>query len=216
MPRKKTAASTSTKAAAGKGGGTMSAAKYLSTLLAGGMIGQYAPQVLPGAEPAAPAAGKAARIEVRFSPKGGCADLAVRTIATARKQILVHAYGFNSPTIAQALIAAHQRGVKVEMLIDKPQNISRTRQPLGRSQVGVARTAGIPLWVERKVAIGHNKVMIIDNKAVITGSYNWTTNAEEKNAENLVVLHDKATVKRYLDNWKVRKAVAKPINEFMD
>ena len=55
-----------------------------------------------------------------------------------------------------------------------------------------------------KNGIAHNKVMIIDNTVVITGSFNFTENADKRNAENVIVLHDSSIAKQYYDNWKNR------------
>ena len=46
----------------------------------------------------------------------------------------------------------------------------------------------------------HHKV--IDGETVITGSFNFTKAAEENNAENLLVIHDKKMAERYTENWK--------------
>ena len=51
-------------------------------------------------------------------------------------------------------------------------------------------------------AIAHNKVMIIDGETLITGSFNFTRAAEESNAENLLVIHDKPLAVKYLRNWQ--------------
>ena len=51
--------------------------------------------------------------------------------------------------------------------------------------------AGIPVYIDHKHAIAHNKIMLIDGRAVLTGSFNFTKAAEEKNAENLLILQDK-------------------------
>ncbi len=50
--------------------------------------------------------------------------------------------------------------------------------------------------------IAHNEIMIIDGETVITGSFNFTKAAEEKNAENLLVIRDKKLAKRYFKNWE--------------
>ena len=50
-------------------------------------------------------------------------------------------------------------------------------------------------------AIAHNKVMIIDGETVITGSFNFTKAAEDKNAENLLVIRDKPLAEKYTKNW---------------
>jgi phosphatidylserine/phosphatidylglycerophosphate/cardiolipin synthase-like enzyme len=62
--------------------------------------------------------------------------------------------------------------------------------------------AGIPTYIDAKHAIAHNKVMIIDQMTVITGSFNFTKAAEVNNAENLLVIRSKELAKIYLDNWR--------------
>jgi hypothetical protein len=52
---------------------------------------------------------------------------------------------------------------------------------------------GVPVWIDSKHAIAHNKVMIIDGANVITGSFNFTKAAEKSNAENLVIIAGRPT-----------------------
>jgi len=61
---------------------------------------------------------------------------------------------------------------------------------------------GIPVKIDAQHAIAHNKVMIIDGETVITGSFNFTKRAEENNAENLLVIHDRKLAERYTKNWQ--------------
>jgi phosphatidylserine/phosphatidylglycerophosphate/cardiolipin synthase-like enzyme len=49
----------------------------------------------------------------------------------------------------------------------------------------------------------HSKIMIIDGEIVITGSFNFTRSAGDKNAQNLLVLGDKILAAKYVENWKV-------------
>ena len=58
---------------------------------------------------------------VRFSPNGGCTQLVVDTLAQAKQTVFVQAYSFTSAPIAQALVDAGRRGVKVEAILDKSQ-----------------------------------------------------------------------------------------------
>jgi phosphatidylserine/phosphatidylglycerophosphate/cardiolipin synthase-like enzyme len=60
----------------------------------------------------------------------------------------------------------------------------------------------VPTFIDAKHAIAHNKIMIIDKATVITGSFNFTKAAEEKNAENLLIITSKELAKIYLDNWQ--------------
>ena len=59
------------------------------------------------------------KIEVYFSPKGGCTDAVVDALSNVKSNVLVQAYSFTSPAIAKSLTEAHRRGVKVEVVLDK-------------------------------------------------------------------------------------------------
>ena len=63
--------------------------------------------------------------------------------------------------------------------------------------------AGIPTYIDAKHAIAHNKIMIIDGTTLITGSFNFTKAAEERNAKNLLVVRGNAElVKKYIANFQ--------------
>lgn len=136
---------------------------------------------------------------VCFTPFGDCTDLITKTISKAKKSILVQAYYFTSDPIADALIDAHERGVDVEVLLDKSQPRAKY------SVISYLYDNGVPTFVDDKHAIAHNKIMIIDGETVITGSFNFTNAAEEKNAENLVIIDSKDLARIYADNFRVHK-----------
>jgi phosphatidylserine/phosphatidylglycerophosphate/cardiolipin synthase-like enzyme len=139
-------------------------------------------------------------VDVYFSPNGGATTAIVKELDAAKKEILVQAYSFTSKPIAKALLDAKKRGLKVEVVLDKSQ-----RREKYTSADFVAH-AGIPIWIDDQHAIAHNKIMIIDRKTLITGSFNFTKAAEEKNAENLLVLKgNPALVERYLRNFEEHK-----------
>jgi phosphatidylserine/phosphatidylglycerophosphate/cardiolipin synthase-like enzyme len=73
---------------------------------------------------------------------------------------------------------------------------------------------GIPTWIDYRPAIAHNKVIIVDGQEVITGSFNFTKAAQEKNAENLVIISDNTIAKKYLVNWESRKYYSIPAGEY--
>ena len=130
-------------------------------------------------------------IEVYFSPKGGCTEAVVKEIDAAKTTILVQAYSFTSAPIAKALVDAHKRGVDVRVILDKSQRSEKY------SSADFVQHAGIPIWIDAKHAIAHNKIMIIDGETVITGSFNFTKNAEENNAENLLVIRSPELATKY-------------------
>ena len=135
-------------------------------------------------------------LSVYFSPKGGATEAIVQQLDKAKTSILVQAYSFTSAPIAKALVAAHEKGVKVQIILDKSHLTERyTNAPF-------LAKSGIPVKIDSAHAIAHNKIMIIDGETVITGSFNFTKAAEEKNAENLLVIRDKATAEKYIRNWQ--------------
>ena len=121
-------------------------------------------------------------IAAHFSPKGGCAAAIVAELNRSRSEILVMAYSFSCPDIANALIAASGRGVRVAVLLD------RSNEAESYSELGDLRNHKIDVLIDAHHAIAHNKVIIIDRRIVLTGSFNFTDQAEHENAENLLIL----------------------------
>ena len=171
--------------------------------LVGGLLG-YEAASYRYAEQAALASANAV-IQVRFSPGGHCTQFIKETIAKAQQTILVQAYAFTSLPIADALIQAHQRGVVVRVLVDRSQLISKY------AQVRHVAEQGIFVAVDKTPGIAHNKVMIIDDHYVLTGSFNWTKAAETINAENLLLINDTKTNEIYKKAWRQRAEQAQVV-----
>jgi len=149
------------------------------------------PSTVPDQSPKAPA-------QVYFSPNGGCTEAIIKEIDAAKSEVLVQAYYFTSAPIGKALIDAHKRGIRVEVILDRSQV-----KPDGQyCPAKFFFDAGIPVYIDSAHQIAHNKIMIIDRATVITGSFNFTRTAEEKNAENLLVIPSKELAAKYLENWQ--------------
>jgi phosphatidylserine/phosphatidylglycerophosphate/cardiolipin synthase-like enzyme len=140
--------------------------------------------------------GKPPAIEVYFSPKGGCTEAVVRELRNAKQTVLVQAYSFTSAPIAKALVDAHKRGVKVQVILDKSQRTDKY------SSATFLHNAGIPTSIDAAHAIAHDKVMVIDGAVVITGSFNFTKAASERNGENLLIIRDRQLAVKYAANWE--------------
>ena len=144
-------------------------------------------------------------VEVLFTPGDNIEARIVEVIQAARQEILVHAFSFTNRKLADALIAAHQRGIRVEVTSDREQ----TERTAGEKLSDVARS-GVPVWFEQgkhPSHLAHNKVMVIDantpKPTVLTGSYNWTVAAQRYNSENLLVLAgNRALAQQYRANWQ--------------
>jgi phosphatidylserine/phosphatidylglycerophosphate/cardiolipin synthase-like enzyme len=145
--------------------------------------------------PASRAAPEEPAWQVYFSPNHGATKAVVDALDGAKSTVLVQAYSFTSAPIAKALVQAHDRGVDVQVILDRKETGSKY------SSADFVAHSGISTLIDGKHAIAHNKVMIIDGAAVITGSFNFTTAAERQNAENLLVIHDRTLAARYTENW---------------
>lgn len=137
--------------------------------------------------------------DVYFSPHGGATFAIRQALDNAKSSVLVQAYSFTSAPIAEALVKAHRRGVKVRVLLDKSQRTEKY------SSADFLANAGITTKIDAAHAIAHNKVMVIDREIVITGSFNFSKAAEESNAENLLVIRDKELASRYIENWQLHE-----------
>lgn len=142
--------------------------------------------------------------DVYFSPRGGATFAIRQALDNAKSSVLVQAYSFTSAPIAETLVKAHRRGVKVQVLLDKSQRTEKY------SSADFLANAGITTKIDAAHAIAHNKVMIIDMEMVITGSFNFSKAAEESNAENLLVIRDKELASRYIENWQLHDEHSEP------
>ncbi|CAG7589052.1 MAG: phospholipase D family protein [Candidatus Midichloria sp.] len=145
------------------------------------------------------------KFNVCFTPPSGCASLVANEIVKAKSSIYLQAYGLTSKPIIHQLVKAHDRGVMVNILLDGG-NLSHNNEVASKLQ-----KAGIKVGIDKiSSGIAHNKVIIIDNYKVVTGSFNFTTAADTKNAENVLLIEDKDIAQIYLSNWQSRKKLSVP------
>lgn len=122
-----------------------------------------------------------ATIQTFFSPKGGTKAAILDTLSKAKKQIRMMAFSVTDEDIQKLLITKHQQGVKVEGIFDGCMI----------SQYSIYQdllTKNIPVMIDGNQALLHSKVFIVDGQVVITGSYNFSKNAEERNNENTLII----------------------------
>ena len=127
---------------------------------------------------------------VCFSRAERCDDLLTGLIRGAKDRIYVAIYSFTSDRLAEALIEA-RRGVDVRVVMGRREaNVTGSEYPrlLG---------AGVEVRLDANPGLMHHKFMVIDGEIVVTGSYNWSAAAEERNDENLVVIRDKGVAGAY-------------------
>lgn len=120
--------------------------------------------------------------EVAFSPNRGALQLIQQEINVATSEILVAAYSFTSQPIVDALVAAHERGVAVSIVVNKG-----SINGVGAKARDI-EAKGVPIRANDKYRIMHNKFMVIDDHTVETGSFNYSASAVNRNAENVLVV----------------------------
>lgn len=134
--------------------------------------------------------------EVAFSPNQGATKLITSTIKEAKKYIYVAAFSLTSQEIADALVGAKKRGIEVRVIVDKRQNKDmHSKSTFLKKNHALVRISNRNLM--------HNKYMIIDGETLQLGSFNYSINAESKNAENVLVIHNSPDlVSLYLNEWQ--------------
>ncbi|HEY9193249.1 MAG TPA: phospholipase D-like domain-containing protein [Methyloversatilis sp.] len=145
-------------------------------------------------------------VEVAFAPWDDAERLVMDQIDGAKQAIYVQAYALTSRNIARTLIAARERGLKVEIIADRDKVLKDEHSALPR-----VAGSGAALWLDGHYTAAHSKVMIVDpdgkDPVVVTGSYDFSTNGKPDNAENVLVLSgNRALAKSYMDNWQRHRA----------
>jgi len=142
---------------------------------------------------------------VHFSLRGGCTDAVIAELLAARREVLVLAYSFTSRPIAEALVATSGRGVKVTIVLD------HSNEKEAHTELPFLLGHGLRVLIDPHHAIAHNKVMLIDGHVVVTGSFNFTNQAEHENAENLLILRgQRELVRRYRADFEAHEAHSRP------
>ncbi len=135
-------------------------------------------------------------VRVCFTPGEPCGRAIVVEMDGAKREILIQAYGFTSKDLAAAAMRAVKRGVRVRAILDKSNRSDRY------SAATFLAHAGAEVSIDARHAIAHNKIMVIDGETVVTGSYNFTRAAEERNAENVLIVRSKRLAEAYAENWR--------------
>jgi phosphatidylserine/phosphatidylglycerophosphate/cardiolipin synthase-like enzyme len=128
-----------------------------------------------------------------FSPKGGIEQQVLASIGAAISTIEMAAYAFTNETIARALLDAVNRGVKVSLVMDR----SETKGPQSSLHDELEKAGTAIRLISPPGGIMHNKFIVIDDKNVEWGSYNYTGRAEDANFENATFLSDGSLAQRY-------------------
>ena len=116
-----------------------------------------------------------------FSPDNDILSSLLKEIGSAKKSIHFMAFSFTQDALGKAMLDSHESGIEVRGVFEK-------RQVSKYSEYEPMKAAGLPVIQDRNNRAMHHKVIIIDEEIVVTGSYNFSRNAEERNSENLLII----------------------------
>jgi phosphatidylserine/phosphatidylglycerophosphate/cardiolipin synthase-like enzyme len=136
-------------------------------------------------------------IEVYFSPDDRVASRLVELLRGARESIYFMAYSFTANDLGEVIRQKARQGLKVAGVMETDQIKSNE----GTEYVPFA-AARLPVFPDGNPGQMHHKVIVIDERLVITGSYNFSASAERTNDENLLIFFDRRIAAQYLAEFQ--------------
>jgi phosphatidylserine/phosphatidylglycerophosphate/cardiolipin synthase-like enzyme len=133
-----------------------------------------------------------------FSPNGGIEQQILSKLGGATDTVEVAAYAFTNQNIAQSLLDAVKRGVKVSLVMDR----SQTKGTQASIHDDLQQAGAAIRLISPPGGIMHDKFMIIDGKSIEWGSYNYTDRAENANFENATFRSDDNLAQKYHANFE--------------
>lgn len=135
-------------------------------------------------------------VECYFAPEDDVYKELEAEIDGARASIDFMAFSFTSRDLAEAMAKRGRDGVRVRGIFDTQQAASRY------SQDEYLAEKGATVYLDRNPHVMHHKVIVVDGQTVVTGSYNFSKSAEEKNDENVLIIHSADIAKEYLREFE--------------
>ncbi len=131
------------------------------------------------------------QVEVGFSPDDRVAERIVELISGAQRSIQIMAYNLTLDEISDAILERARAGVLVQGVFDEGQAKNQG------SDVERLAQAGLDIWLDGSPGLMHHKVIVIDGELLITGSYNFSRSAEERNDENVLFIFSPELADQY-------------------
>lgn len=135
-----------------------------------------------------------------FTSQASVARTIERLLLEARVSVDAALYRITNPRLARALGEARNRGLRVRLLVDrnKYQETASTREILAENALPFQAIYGR----KEKGSKLHHKFAVLDRHIVLTGSYNWTLDSEERNLDHILVLRDPRLALAYQEEFE--------------
>ena len=138
-------------------------------------------------------------VEVFFSPQDSDTETIIREISNAKSEIHVQACPFIPASIAGALVTAHRRGVKVEIIIGK------CTKDEENTSAAFLSNAGLPTYMNNKDAMSQGDIIFIDGETVIAVSLDVTKTDDDRKVGEVLIVKNREVVKAHIDDWQKLK-----------
>lgn len=137
-------------------------------------------------------------LENYFAPEDGVRLQVLAELADAQESIYFLVFSFTDDAIGEAMVQRAANGVEVRGVFEGRNATS------SQSEYRRLRRAGLDVRKDSNPAIMHHKVMVVDERTVITGSFNFSVSAEQENDENVVIVHDPRVAALYVEEfWRI-------------
>lgn len=126
-----------------------------------------------------------------FSPGNYCMDKIQERFKMAKHSVDICVFTIADDEITEAIIEAHQRGVKIRIITDDEKALD------AGSDIDYLRSKGVTIKTDSSTSHMHHKFAIFDNQYLLNGSFNWTRSASRYNQENIIISNNKALISAY-------------------
>ena len=134
--------------------------------------------------------------ECHFFPNASNEEKVVSMLRTCKKTLDIAIFSLTLDSIAEAILEAYQRGIKVRMIAD-----DECAKNKG-SNVKLIASVGVPCKTDNAIYHMHHKFAVLDGSVVIMGSFNWTGQAVKYNQENILFYEDKNIASQYAQEFE--------------
>ena len=129
--------------------------------------------------------------DVFFSPGEACRHAIISQIQGATTQLQICVFTISDDIITNALLSCHKKGVNIRLITDNEKSYDEG------SDIAQIAGAGVAVKMDTSPNHMHHKFMLVDQRVVLTGSYNWTRSAARYNHENVLVTKDPGVIKSF-------------------
>ncbi len=133
-------------------------------------------------------------IKNHFCPEDLCAERVKEELQTAQKSIYFMTFSFTNDGIANVLLLKHLQNISIKGVMEARQVTKYSKFAVLQYQIG-------DVYKDANKQNMHHKVFIIDNRTVVTGSFNPTQGGDERNDENILIIEDEEIAKRFVDEF---------------